>query len=69
LCINKLLLHSENADNALMMSNYADKWLEEAKGKVKSTGVWITVVSALIVFAFIVMMITALYDVSNVLQH
>ncbi|EFB5148427.1 integral membrane domain protein, partial [Escherichia coli] len=32
-------------------------------------GVWITVVSALIVFAFIVMMITALYDVSNVLQH
>ncbi|EBR6014423.1 type II secretion protein F [Salmonella enterica] len=69
LCINKLLLHSENADNAFMMSNYADKWLEEAKGKVKSTGVWITVVSALIVFAFIVMMITALYDVSNVLQH
>lgn len=52
-----------------MMSNYADKWLEEAKGKVKSTGIWITVVSALIVFAFIVMMITALYDVSNVLQH
>ncbi len=44
LCINKLLLHSENASyNALMMSNYADKWLEEAKGKVKSTGCWITV--------------------------
>lgn len=68
-CINKLLLHSEKSDNAQMMSEYADKWLEEAKGKVKKTGVIITVLSVLMVFAFVVMMLSSIYSISDILQR
>ncbi|EEJ4252257.1 type II secretion protein F [Salmonella enterica subsp. enterica serovar 4,[5],12:b:-] len=68
-CINKLLLHSDNSDNAQIMSEYADKWLEEAKGKVKKTGVIITILSVIMVFAFVVTMLSAIYSISDILQR
>ena len=68
-CINKLLLNSEREDSVAAMAVYADQWLEEAKKRVKRSGLIITGISGGFVFFFILNMISAIYSISDMLKQ
>ncbi|EMA8822213.1 TPA: integral membrane domain protein [Escherichia coli] len=51
------------------MALYADRWLEEAKKSVRKSGIIITAISGLLVFLFIINMVSAIYGISDMLKQ
>lgn len=68
-CVNNLLLNSEREDSVASMALYADRWLEEAKKSVRKSGIIITAISGLLVFLFIINMVSAIYGISDMLKQ
>lgn len=68
-CVNNLLLNSEREDSVASMALYADRWLEEAKKSVRKSGIIITAISGLLVFLFIINMVSAIYSISDMLKQ
>ncbi|HBA4944132.1 TPA: type II secretion protein F, partial [Escherichia coli] len=68
-CVNNLLLNSEREDSVASMALYADRWLEEAKKNVRKSGIIITAISGLLVFLFIINMVSAIYGISDMLKQ
>ena len=56
-------------DSVAAMAVYADQWLEEAKKRVKRSGLIITGISGGFVFFFILNMISAIYSISDMLKQ